>query len=62
MSLQLILGGSGSGKTTCLYDAVIQASIKKSTAAVLCAGAGAVYHAGAEGCSSKASGSWNDEY
>ncbi|MFR5631632.1 MAG: helicase-exonuclease AddAB subunit AddB [Monoglobales bacterium] len=28
MSLQLILGGSGSGKTTCLYDAVIQASIK----------------------------------
>ena len=28
MSLQFILGGSGSGKTTCLYDAVIQASIK----------------------------------
>ena len=55
MSLQLILGGSGSGKTTCLYDAVIQA-------AVLCAGAGAVYHAGAEECSRQTSGAWNDEY
>lgn len=28
MSLQLILGGSGSGKTTYLHQAVIQASIK----------------------------------
>lgn len=29
MSLQLILGGSGSGKTTYLYEHVIQASIKR---------------------------------
>ena len=30
MSLQLILGGSGSGKTTYLYDAVIRASMEHS--------------------------------
>ncbi len=29
MSLQLILGASGSGKTTYLYDQVIQASMKR---------------------------------
>lgn len=62
MSLQLILGGSGSGKTTCLYDAVIQASIKNPQQQYYVLVPGAVYHAGAEGCSSKASGSWNDEY
>lgn len=28
MSLQLILGGAGSGKTTCLYDRIIESSIR----------------------------------
>ena len=30
MALQLILGGSGSGKTTALYEMVIQESIQNS--------------------------------
>lgn len=43
MALQLILGGSGAGKTTYLYDEVIRLSMEHPQEQLLSDRAGAVY-------------------
>ncbi len=48
MSLQFIIGGSGSGKTRTLYENLIRQSMEEPDERFFCSGAGTVYDADAE--------------
>ena len=61
MSLQFIIGGSGSGKTRTLYENLIRQSMEEPDGR-FCSGAGTVYDADAERDRDAASEPWRDEY
>lgn len=62
MSLQFIIGSSGSGKSCYAYQNIIEQGRTASGEAFLCDRAGTVYHADPEDTGGDESGKRNPEY